>query len=86
MRVSVHGQVRSLVVPLTYELTGNELKAQGQLALKQSDLGLTPFSALGGAMRVQDEVQVKFRFWSRGLLQLLEQCLRIVHLRRAPRG
>ena len=65
MRVTVHGQVRSLVVPLTYELTGNELRAQGQLALKQTDLGLTPFSALGGAMRVQDEIQVKFRFLAR---------------------
>ena len=59
------GQVRSLVVPLTYELTGNELTAQGQLALKQSDLGLTPFSALGGVLRVQDEIQVKFRLRAR---------------------
>ena len=65
VRVSVHGQVRSLVVPLTYELTGDELNAQGQVALKQSDLGLTPFSALGGAMRVQDEIQVKFRLRAR---------------------
>jgi polyisoprenoid-binding protein YceI len=65
VRVSAHGQVRSLVVPLTYELSGEELKVQGQLALKQSDLGLTPFSALGGAMRVQDEITVKFRLVAR---------------------
>jgi polyisoprenoid-binding protein YceI len=65
VRVTVHGQVRSLVVPLTYELAGEELHAQGQLALKQSDLGLAPFSALGGALRVQDEIQVKFRLLAR---------------------
>jgi polyisoprenoid-binding protein YceI len=65
VRVTVRDQVRSLVVPLTYELAGEELRAQGQLALKHSDLGLTPFSALGGAMRVQDEIQVKFRFLAR---------------------
>jgi polyisoprenoid-binding protein YceI len=65
VRVSIHGQVRSLVVPLTYELAGDELRVQGQIALKQSDLGLTPFSALGGALRVQDEIQVKFRILAR---------------------
>jgi polyisoprenoid-binding protein YceI len=65
VRVTIHGQSRSLVVPLTYELTGEELRAQGQLALKQSDLGLTAFSALGGALRVQDEIQVKFRLLAR---------------------
>jgi len=65
VRVTVHGQVRSLVVPLTHELAGEELRVQGQLALRQTDLGLTPFSALGGAMRVQDEIQVKFRLLAR---------------------
>lgn len=65
VRIEVRDQVRSLVVPLTYELSGNELQAQGQLALKQSDLGLAPFSALGGALRVQDEIQVKFRLRAR---------------------
>jgi hypothetical protein len=58
--VPIHGQTRTITVPIRYELNGNELNAQGQLALKQTDLGLTPFSLLGGALRVEDEMTVKF--------------------------
>jgi polyisoprenoid-binding protein YceI len=65
VRVTVRGQTRSLVVPLTYELANDELRVQGQVGLKQTDLGLTPFSALGGAMRVQDEIEVRFRLLAR---------------------
>ncbi len=65
VRVTVRDQVRSLVVPLNYELTNDELRVTGQMGLKQSDLGLTPFSALGGAMRVQDEIEVRFRLLAR---------------------
>jgi polyisoprenoid-binding protein YceI len=65
VRVSVRDQTRSLVVPLTYELANDELRVQGQVGLKQTDLGLTPFSALGGAMRVQDEIEVRFRLLAR---------------------
>ena len=58
--VSVRGQTRTVTVPIRYELKDNEVRAQGQVALKQTDLGLTPFSLLGGALRVEDEMTVKF--------------------------
>ncbi len=58
--VSIRGQTRTIAVPLRYEVTVNEVRAQGQFALKQTDLGLTPFSLLGGALRVEDEMTVKF--------------------------
>jgi hypothetical protein len=65
VRVTVRDQVRSLVVPLTYELANDELRVTGQIGLKQTDLGLTPFSALGGALRVQDEIEIRFRLLAR---------------------
>jgi len=37
------------------------LTATGEFSFKQSDLGLTPFTALMGALAVQDEMRVKFR-------------------------
>ena len=58
--VSIRGHTRTIAVPIRYEIKDNELSAQGQLALKQSDLGLAPFSLLGGALRVEDEMTVKF--------------------------
>jgi polyisoprenoid-binding protein YceI len=58
--VSIRGQTRDVNVPIRHEVQGNEVRAQGQFALKQTDLGLTPFSLLGGALRVEDEMTVKF--------------------------
>ena len=58
--VEIRGQTREVTVPVRYEIQGNEVRAQGEFALKQTDLGLTPFSLLGGALRVEDEMRVKF--------------------------
>jgi len=58
--VSVRDQVRTVAVPLTYEMKADELLVRGELRLKQTDIGLTPFSLLGGALRVEDEMTVKF--------------------------
>jgi len=60
VEVSMRGQARTLAVPLRYELNGDALQVQGELALRQTDLGLTPFSLFGGALRVEDEMRVKF--------------------------
>jgi polyisoprenoid-binding protein YceI len=63
--VSIRGQTRTITVPVRYELHDKEVRAQGQLALKQTDLGLTPFSLLGGALRVEDQMTVKFSVLAR---------------------
>jgi polyisoprenoid-binding protein YceI len=60
VNVDIRGQSRTITIPVRYEISGNEVRAQGQLTLKQTDLGLTPFSLLGGALRVEDEMTVKF--------------------------
>jgi polyisoprenoid-binding protein YceI len=58
---SVRGQLRTFTVPVRYWLTGNgRLEASGEFALRQTDLGLTPFSAMLGALQVQDEMRVSF--------------------------
>jgi len=63
--VTVRGQTHAVMTPLRYELKGNEVRAQGELRLKQTDLGLTPFSLLAGALRVEDEMTVKFSVLAR---------------------
>ena len=62
VQVSVRGQTHTVSVPVTYSLVNGELTASGELPIKQTDLGLTPFSALLGALAVQDELRVRFRF------------------------
>jgi len=58
---SVCGQLRSFAVPVRYRLEGKgTLEISGEFPLRQSELGLTPFSALLGALQVQDEMRVNF--------------------------
>ena len=59
--VSVAGHESTLEAPFTLVRSPGELTACGTLAVKQTALGLTPFSVMLGALRVQDEIQVKFR-------------------------
>jgi polyisoprenoid-binding protein YceI len=61
VQVSVRGQTHTVSVPVLYSLVNGELTASGDLPIKQTDLGLTPFSALLGALAVQDELRVRFR-------------------------
>jgi polyisoprenoid-binding protein YceI len=62
VQVSARGQTHTVSVPVVYSLVNGELTASGDLPIKQTDLGLTPFSALLGALAVQDELRVRFRF------------------------
>jgi polyisoprenoid-binding protein YceI len=65
VQVTVRGQSHTVSVPVAYSLTGGALVASGDVPIKQSDLGLTPFSAMLGALQVQDELRVKFRVVAR---------------------
>jgi polyisoprenoid-binding protein YceI len=62
---TVRGEVRTFVVPLRYRLGNGEVTVTGEFPLRQSDLGLTPFSALLGALQVQDEMHVRVRIVAR---------------------
>ena len=37
----------------------------GELALRQTDFGITPLSVAGGAIQVQDEVKLRFDIHAR---------------------
>jgi polyisoprenoid-binding protein YceI len=61
VEVTVRDRVHSVAVPVRYERRADRLVVSGEFPLKQSDLGLTPFSALLGALQVLDEMKVRFR-------------------------
>ena len=65
VRVIVRDRASAVIVPLQYGIQGGFLHVEGELALKQTDLGLTPFSLFGGALRVQDEIKVRFSIVAR---------------------
>lgn len=65
LTVTLHGMTRSFIVPTIVEGKANELTASGKLVLKQSEFGITPMSVLGGAMVVQDPMELSFRIVAR---------------------
>jgi hypothetical protein len=52
-------------VPVRWQLNPGTLDLSGTLTLRQSELGLTPFSAMLGALQVQDEMHVSFHIVAR---------------------
>jgi YceI-like domain len=65
LQAEVRAAQRTLSVPVRYERSDATVIASGELAVRQTSLGLTPFSAMLGALQVQDEMQVRFRIVAR---------------------
>ena len=65
VQTTVRGELRAITVPVSYRLAAGSVTASGEAPVRQSDLGLTPFSALLGALQVQDEMRVSFRIVAR---------------------
>jgi hypothetical protein len=63
--VTLHGVARSMQVPVEIAKTADEIDVSGRLTLIQSEFGIAPFSILGGAIAVQDAVNVRFRIRAR---------------------
>ncbi|NIR59979.1 MAG: YceI family protein [Gammaproteobacteria bacterium] len=59
-RLSVHGVTREFEIPAEIIASDGALRARGAFRVRQTDFGMTPYSALGGALRVADELDVRF--------------------------
>jgi len=58
--ITLHGVTRRYAIPAVLTQRGNGISAAGTLTLKQSDFGIRPYSVLGGALAVQDELELRF--------------------------
>jgi hypothetical protein len=65
--VTLHGQTRTLQVPLEIEADEKSVSVSGKLAFNQTDFGITPYSLLGGAIAVKDGLALRFRVRARRL-------------------
>ena len=59
--IAIKDRRHEVEVPVSIRHEGTRLVATGEFTVKQTDLGLTPFSALMGAIQVQDQFKVKFK-------------------------
>ena len=65
--ISLHGVTKSQPVPVEILQSADGLRASGKLTIRQSDFGIEPLSALGGGLRVSDELQIDFLILARPL-------------------
>jgi hypothetical protein len=62
--ISVAGHESKIEVPFTVQWDSNHLSANGAAQIRQSALGLTPYSLFLGALQVQDAMTVKFKIFA----------------------
>jgi polyisoprenoid-binding protein YceI len=65
VEIAIKDQVRTVRVPVVVEQKEGTLVASGEFPLKQSELGLKPFSAAMGALLVLDDMVVRFSVTAR---------------------
>ena len=58
--LKLHGVEKPVSLLVTLHSTGNQLQAQGQVPLLQTDYGIKPVKAGGGAVTVKDELKISF--------------------------
>jgi polyisoprenoid-binding protein YceI len=58
--LTLHGVKRSQPVSVRVSVNGATLRATGELSLRQSDYEIRPVSAVGGTVKLRDEVKLSF--------------------------
>ena len=65
LRLSLRGEERVLSVPVTMAAEGANLRLHANMKLRHADLGLVPFTAGLGAIRVRDDFEIDCRLEAR---------------------
>ena len=58
--ITVIGTEQTVTFPATIEITDDSFVARGQLEITHAELGLAPFTAMGGALSVGDLLVLKY--------------------------
>jgi hypothetical protein len=63
--VTLHGVTRTVDAIARWDRTPEDFAVSGTFAIDQTEFGMTPLSVLGGAITVQDRVNIAFRIRAR---------------------
>ena len=63
--VTILGRTKRLSLPISLSVKGNTLVASGSKRISHGQLGLKPFSALFGALKVGNQMDLKYRVTAR---------------------
>ena len=60
MVITIKDATYRIMIPAKISISRNNLMANGQFELSQTEIGLVPFSAAGGALTVRDLLVFKY--------------------------
>lgn len=63
--ITLHGITRSVETAAQFEKTEEEVSVSGAIAIDQSEFGIVPLSVFGGAIAVQDRLNMSYRIRAR---------------------
>ena len=63
--LSLHGVTRAQPVSARVTMSGDSLRASGELSLRLSDYQIKPVTAAGGAIKLKDELKLSFEITAR---------------------
>jgi len=59
-RLTLRGVTNQVSVPVTITVTPEQLHVSGDVTIKQKDFGIKPYSTAGGAVKVRNELKIRF--------------------------
>ena len=68
LALTLHGVTRTTRIPVRIVTQDDEITVNGSIVVKQTEFGIAPLSILGGAIQVQDEVNLRFQIRARRCL------------------
>jgi polyisoprenoid-binding protein YceI len=71
--LSLHGVTRPQAITARLNLSGDMLRSFGEFRLRQSEYSIRPVSAVGGGLKVKDELQFSFDIVARRQSRSVEQ-------------
>ncbi len=64
-KLTLHGVTRSQTIPASVRFVGNDLRANADFAIRQSDFNIKLVSAVGGGLKVKDELKISLEIVAR---------------------
>ncbi len=59
--ITLHGTTHTFDIPAQVDATTNGIIVTGKMSMNQSDFGIVPFTILGGALQVRNQLDLHFR-------------------------
>jgi polyisoprenoid-binding protein YceI len=59
-KLNLHGVEKPVSFPLHLRANNNELRAEGEVSILQTDYGITPVKVGGGTVKVKDKLKITF--------------------------